>query len=77
MILENPKLLGNKIRTIRQIKGISQEAIAMKLLISQPAYSKIESGKIILTPDRFQIILEELGVTEVAFKNFNLNTILV
>lgn len=77
MILENPKLLGNKIRTIRQIKGISQEAIAMKLLISQPAYSKIESGKIILTPDRFQIILEELGVTEVAFRNFNLNTILV
>lgn len=77
MILENPKLLGNKIRTIRQIKGISQEAIAIKLLISQPAYSKIESGKIILTPDRFQVILEELGVTEVAFRNFNLNTILI
>ncbi|MEO6902307.1 MAG: helix-turn-helix transcriptional regulator [Bacteroidia bacterium] len=77
MILENPKLLGNKIRTIRQIKGISQEAIAIKLLISQPAYSKIESGKIILTPDRFQIILEELGVTELAFRNFDLNTILI
>ena len=75
MISENPSVLGNKIRTIRQIKGISQEAMAMKLLISQPAYSKIESGKILLTADRLQLILEELAITEEAMRKFDLDTI--
>lgn len=39
------KIIGNKIRAIRQMKNISQEYTANKLNISQAAYSKIESGQ--------------------------------
>jgi len=34
--------LANRIRMIRISKGLSQEYVAEKLNISQPAYSKIE-----------------------------------
>ncbi len=64
-------MIGNKIRIVRQIKGISQEAMAMKLMISQPAYSKIENGKIVLTKERLQIILDELNISEETMREFN------
>ncbi len=64
-------MIGNKIRMVRQIKGISQEAMAMKLMISQPAYSKIENGKIVLTQERLQIILDELNISEEMIRQFN------
>jgi transcriptional regulator with XRE-family HTH domain len=64
-------MIGNKIRIVRQIKGISQEAMAMKLMISQPAYSKIENGKIVLSPERLQIILDELNISEETIREFN------
>lgn len=38
--------IGQKIRKIREIKGIKQEAMAEILDISQQSYSNIESGKI-------------------------------
>ncbi|HRG52481.1 MAG TPA: helix-turn-helix transcriptional regulator [Bacteroidia bacterium] len=64
-------MIGNKIRIVRQIKGISQEAMAMKLMISQPAYSKIENGKIFLSPERLEIILNELNISEETIREFN------
>jgi transcriptional regulator with XRE-family HTH domain len=64
-------MIGNKIRIVRQIKGISQEAMAMKLMISQPAYSKIENGKIVLSKERLQIILDELNISEETIREFN------
>ncbi|HET6226154.1 MAG TPA: helix-turn-helix transcriptional regulator [Bacteroidia bacterium] len=64
-------MIGNKIRIVRQIKGISQEAMAMKLMISQPAYSKIENGKIVLSPERLEIILNELNISEETIREFN------
>lgn len=64
-------MIGNKIRIVRQIKGISQEAMAMKLMISQPAYSKIENGKIVLSPERLQVILDELNISEETIREFN------
>lgn len=70
---KNYKVLGEKIRTIRQIKGISQEAIADKLNISQAAYSKIESGKLILSYERLQIILEELNLNAKTIRDFKLD----
>ncbi len=69
-------MIGNKIRIVRQIKGISQEAMAMKLMISQPAYSKIENGKIVLSPERLQIILDELNISEETIREFNPTDIL-
>jgi transcriptional regulator with XRE-family HTH domain len=40
------KNIGEKIRQIRDLKGISQEYISNKLGISQRAYSKIERNEI-------------------------------
>lgn len=76
MDLQNLRMLGNKIRTIRQIKGISQDALAVKLNVSQAAYSKMENGIIALTDERFAIILKELNVSDKALKDFDLNEIL-
>lgn len=35
--------LANRIRRIRLLKGLSQEYVADKMNISQPAYSRIEN----------------------------------
>lgn len=40
------KVIGEKIRQIRELKGYSQEYLAEKLGISQRAYSKIERSEI-------------------------------
>ncbi|HLV23327.1 MAG TPA: helix-turn-helix transcriptional regulator [Moheibacter sp.] len=37
--------IGKKIRTIREKKGLSQEAMADRLNISRSAYSRIETGE--------------------------------
>lgn len=71
----NLTMLGNKIRIIRQIKGISQLALAVKLDISQAAYSKIENGKTILTSDRLVIILRELNISDKTLRDFDSNEI--
>jgi transcriptional regulator with XRE-family HTH domain len=34
--------IGNKIRQLREIKGLSQESIAVELGISQPSYARLE-----------------------------------
>lgn len=71
----NIKLFGSKIRIIRQIKGVSQEALAVKLNISQAAYSKIENGKTILTSERLAIILKELNISDKTLREFDSNEI--
>ena len=50
------------IRTIRKHKGISHEAMAMNLGISQTAYTKIEQRETKLTVERLQKIAEILDV---------------
>lgn len=37
--------LGNKIRKIREIKGLKQENVADKIGLSLSSYGKIERGK--------------------------------
>jgi len=45
-MIEDIKLnISGKARVLREIKGVSQEAIAAYLGISQQAYQKIESGE--------------------------------
>jgi len=50
------------IRTIRKNKGVSHEAMALNLGISQTAYTKIERGETKLTVERLQKIAEILEV---------------
>ncbi len=54
--------MGSKIRFFREIKGISQEALAHQLGISQQAYQKIESGLTKLDVTRAERIASELGL---------------
>lgn len=54
--------LGAKIRLVRKIKGYSQEYVAMRLGVSQNAFSKMERGFIRIKPMRFKQISEVLEI---------------
>lgn len=55
--------VGEKIRGIRTLKGLSQENLAMMLGLSLPAYADIERGKKDVTMKRLEQIAEKLGVS--------------
>lgn len=61
--------IGQKIREIREKKGISQEQLAEKMQISRSTISKIESGKFNCSIDylsRFAIHLSfEIKIVEI------------
>lgn len=63
--------LGMKIRTLRELKGVSQEAIARCLGMSQQAFQKIETGKIKLNFARISLIAVELNIELETLINFN------
>lgn len=63
--------LGSKIRFFRELKGLSQEAMAIDLGISQQAFQRIESGVTKLDIDRANLIAEKLGVGLELLLNFN------
>jgi len=53
--------LGNKIRTVREKSGYSQEQLAEKMEINRSTISKIRNGKFGITVDylvRFSIFLD-------------------
>lgn len=54
-------LVSDKIRRIREKKGLSQEYMAAELGITQPSYATIESGKTSLSFDRAIRIASLLG----------------
>ena len=54
--------IGEKIRMIREMKGISQEAVATHLDMSPQAYGKIEREETKLDTNRIRMIAEYLGV---------------
>lgn len=56
------KVIEN-IKTIRKSKGISHEAMAANLGISQATYTKIEQEETKLTVERLQNIADILGVS--------------
>ncbi len=60
--------LGNKIRTVREKRGYSQEQLAEKMDINRSTISKIENGKFSISVDylvRFSIFLDyEFKVVE-------------
>jgi transcriptional regulator with XRE-family HTH domain len=56
-------IIGNKIRTLRELKEYSQEYVASKLEIAQNTYSKIETNQTKLTIDTLEKIAEILEVS--------------
>lgn len=69
----NPKKLavGHKIRSAREFKDISQEYLANKLGISQPALSKIENNETMLPFEKIEEIASILGVDVDDMLNFD------
>ena len=47
-------LIGDKIKSIRELKNYTQEYIADQLGITQAGYSKIEKGKTSLSLDKLE-----------------------
>lgn len=61
--IQNMTTLGNKIRTLREEKSISQETMADFLHITQSNYSRLEKDDKRLTAPKIQKIAEVLKVT--------------
>src|ERR1700744_1295558 len=67
---ETTSHIGRKIRKIRELRGIKQEALAAELGISQQAVSKIEQSADV-EEEALKKIAKVLGVTAEAIKNFS------
>lgn len=69
------KAVGNKIRKIRELKGFTQDYMALKLEISQRAYSKLERNETKLDWQRIEKISEILEIEPVDLVSFDDNLI--
>lgn len=56
-------MYGDKIRTIRELRGLSQENVAAQLGIAQNTYSKIETNQTKLSTDTLTKLAEIFEVT--------------
>ncbi len=63
--MEKKKMYGNKIRTLRMLRGYSQEFMAENLGMTQTSYSRIETNQQKLTAEVLEKIAGLLGVTTV------------
>ena len=64
-------LVGNKIRTLRDIKGYSQEYMAQQMSMTASAYSKLERDETEMTLNRLVEIAKILGVDTQTILNFD------
>lgn len=62
--------IGRKIRRLREIKGMKQEALAIELGISHQAVSKMEQSEEI-DEDKLEQVAKVLGVAPDVIKNFD------
>lgn len=65
MIIDHAAL-GRRIRELREAKTISQAAAAAALEVSQPTYSRIESGERPLAGDELVILADLFGIRAAA-----------
>ena len=65
------KTIGEKIRGVRDLKGISQENMAAMLDMTVLAYGEIERGKSDIKLSRLLQIAEKLGTTLAKVLNFD------
>ena len=64
------KMIGNKIRSLRTLKELSQENVAEMLGISITAYSKIERGETDVQLSRLSQIAKAFNVSIEEILNF-------
>ncbi|GLC89796.1 helix-turn-helix domain-containing protein [Lysinibacillus piscis] len=64
-------LLGEKIRTVREARGLSQEELAEMANINRSRISNIETGKINITINTLVSILNALEIHYADLFNFN------
>lgn len=62
--------VGNKIRKLRQFKGLSQKEFAAELNLSQQAISKIEQSEIV-NSETLEKVANVLGVSADTIVNFD------
>ncbi|GEA15456.1 hypothetical protein E308F_17000 [Moorella sp. E308F] len=55
--------IGQRIKDLREKKGVSQKDLAKVLQVSRPVVTKIESGKKAITSVELRIIADYLGTT--------------
>lgn len=63
--------IGKNIRTIREIKGYSQDYMAEKLNVSQKTYSNIEADKSKVNTDLIKSIATILEIDAIRLLSFN------
>lgn len=56
------KTINERIKEVRELKGMSQEALGKELGIGRSAISRIESGKNALTESNLRLLCDCLGV---------------
>lgn len=69
-MIKNKKLIEN-LRIFRQIAGISQEYMGIKLGISHTAYAKIETGKTPFSTKYRQKCCDIIGIEFETLKTFD------
>jgi len=63
--------IGNKIKRIRELKGLSQAEVAEKLHISQRAYSDIENDKTKIDLERLELLAATFEIAPVDLLTFD------
>jgi transcriptional regulator with XRE-family HTH domain len=63
--------IGHKIRKLRELRNYSQEFMALRLGISQVAYSKIETGQTQMNLQRLEKIAETLEIDPFTLMSFD------
>jgi transcriptional regulator with XRE-family HTH domain len=71
------KPLGENIRKVRDLLGLHQKDIALKLNMTAQAYGKIERNETHLDVERLQQIAEAMNVTPEFISNFDEKKIFV
>ena len=66
--------LGNRIKELRKIKGLSQEVLAEQIGIATNTLSSIETGNAFMTAQTLEKILEILNITPKELFTFPENT---
>ncbi len=69
------KKIGEKIRQIRELKGLSQEYLASKIGVSQRAYSKMERDEIKLDWEKITHIAQVFEMDPLDLVSFDDNLI--
>ena len=69
--------IAMKLRRIREIYGYSQDYVADRLGISQPAYWQKENGKRMPSEERLEQIAELYNLTVGDLKDGELNSVLI